>query len=165
MCVCVWVGGGGASLFTYVTLRYILSCHVMSCHDKVVINVGDLMQAQADNRHLKKTDATTTYETQMSVSNTYLSRTDAASTYVLIGASWTKAESDAKYTTSASGGLSASGFTMTGDIDMGDHEIKRLSIPTTNTSSTIKSYVDNNFLSRHGGCLLGKRHYEWAEYY
>ncbi len=44
---------------------------------------------------------------------------------------------------------------MTGDIDMGDHEVKRLSTPTTNKSATNKSYVDNYFLSRHGGALLG----------
>ena len=93
--------------------------------DDKVVSVGDLTQTQADNRYLKKTDATTTYETQTSASNTYLSKTDATSTYALIGSSWTKAESDAKYCTSASGGLSASGFTMTDDIDMGDHEIKR----------------------------------------
>ncbi len=65
--------------------------------DDKVANVGGFTQAQADNRYLKKTDATTTYETQTSASNTYLSKTNAASTYALIGSSWTKAESDAKY--------------------------------------------------------------------
>ncbi len=49
--------------------------------DDKVVNVGGLTQVQADNRYLKKTDATTMYEMQTSVSNTYLSRTDAASTY------------------------------------------------------------------------------------
>ncbi len=110
--------------------------------DDKVANVGSLTQAQADATYLKKTDATTTYETQTSASNTYLSKTDATSTYLSkasaagayapIGASWTKAESHAKYSTSASGGLSASGFTMPGDIDMGNHEIKRLLTPTAN---------------------------------
>ncbi len=38
---------------------------------------------------------------------------------------------------------------------MGDHEVKRLSTPTTDKSATNKSYVDNNFLSRRGGALLG----------
>ena len=68
--------------------------------DDKVANVGGLTQAFTDNRYLKKTDATTTYETQTSASNTYLSKTNAASTYAPIGASWTKAESDAKYATS-----------------------------------------------------------------
>ena len=72
-----------------------------------MVSVGGLAQAQADNRYLKKTDPTTTYETQTSASNTYLSKTDATSTYAPVGASWTKAESDAKYATSASGGLSS----------------------------------------------------------
>ena len=98
--------------------------------DDKVANFGGFTQAQADNRYLKKTDATTTYETQTCASNTYPSKTDATSTYLSkasaagayapIGASWTKAESDAKYSTTASGGLSASGFTMTGYIDMGN---------------------------------------------
>ncbi len=123
--------------------------------DDKVANVGGFTQAQTDSGYLKKTDATTTYETQTSASNTFLSKTDATSTYALLGASWTKAEPDAEYATSASGGLSASGFTMTGDINMGDHEVKSLSTPTTNKSATNKSYVDNNFLSRHGGALLG----------
>ncbi len=75
--------------------------------------------------------------------------------YAPIGSSWTKAESDAKYSTSASGGLSSFGFTMTGDIDMSDNEIKRLLTPTVGTSATNKEYVDNHFLSLHGGTLLG----------
>ena len=123
-------------------------------NDKVT-TVGGISQAQADATYLKKTDATTTYETQTSASNTYLSKTDATSTYALIGASWTKAESDAKYSTSEAGGLSATGFTMTGDIDLNYHEIKRFLTPTANKSATNKEYVDNNFLSLHGGTLLG----------
>jgi hypothetical protein len=38
---------------------------------------------------------------------------------------------------------------------MSGHEVKGLGTPTTNKSATNKSYVDNNFLSRHGGTLLG----------
>ena len=66
------------------------------------------------------------YETQTDASHTYLSKTDATSTYAPIDASYTKAESDTKYArkgSSSGGGLSASGFTMTGDIDMGDNKI------------------------------------------
>ena len=44
---------------------------------------------------------------------------------------------------------------MTGDIDMSDNKIKRLSTPTANKSATNKEYIDNNFLSLHGGTLLG----------
>ncbi len=114
-----------------------------------------LDQATADNRYLKKTDAATTYKTQTDASNTYLSKTDATSTYAPIDASYRKAESDAKYSTTLSGGLSASGFTMTGDIDMGDNKILKLADPTTSKSATNKNYVDNNFLSKHGGLILG----------
>ena len=60
---------------------------------------GGLDQGTADNRYLKKTDAASTYETQTDASNTYLSKTDATSTYAPIDASYTKAESDAKYST------------------------------------------------------------------
>ena len=124
--------------------------------DDKVVSVGDLMQAQADNRYLKKTDASATYEMQTSASNTFLSKTDTAGTYALIGSSWTKAESDAKYSTSSSGGgLSSSGFTMAGDIDMSSHEIKGLGTPTTIMAATNKNYVDNNFLSLHGGAIIG----------
>ncbi len=40
--------------------------------DDKVTTVGGILQAQADATYLKKTDATTTYETQTSASNTYL---------------------------------------------------------------------------------------------
>ncbi len=104
------------------------------------------VQATADNRYLQKTDALSTYETQTDASNTYLSKTDAtnayltktsaASTYALTDASYTKSESDTKYALKATGGstgaggLSASGFTMTGDIDMGNNKILKLADPT-----------------------------------
>ncbi len=81
----------------------------------------------------------------------------AASTYAPTGASYTKVESDTKYARKGSGGggLSVSGFTMTGDIDMGDNKILKLADPITPKSATNKEYVDNNFLSKHGGLLLG----------
>ena len=113
---------------------------------------GGLDQATADNRYLQKTDASSTYETQTDASNTYLSKTDATNTYAPIDASYTKSESDTKYelkrASGGGGGLSASGFTMTGDIDMGSNKILKLADPN-------KEYVDNNFLSKHGGLLLG----------
>ncbi len=129
------------------------------------------VQATADNRYLQKTDALSTYETQTDASNTYLSKTDAtnayltktsaASTYALTDASYTKSESDTKYALKATGGstgaggLSASGFTMTGDIDMGNNKILKLADPIQPKSATNKKYVDNNFLSKHGGLILG----------
>ncbi len=153
---------------------------------------GGLDQAAADNRYLRKTDASSTYETQSDASNTYLSKasaavtylrnsvfnntmrmymnspdidtnflrkTDAANTYAAIGASYTKVESDNKYSLKGSGGgsggLSASGFSMTGDIDMGDNKILKLADPITSKSATNKEYVDNNFLSKHRGLILG----------
>ncbi len=122
--------------------------------DEIAKVGGGLDQATADNRYLKKTDATTTCETQRSASNTYLSKTDATSTFAPIDASYRKAESDAKYATSGatSGGLSASGFTMTGDIDIGDNKILKLADPITSKFATNKNDVDNNFL---GGLILG----------
>ena len=123
---------------------------------------GGLDQATADNRYLQKTDASSTYETQSNASNTYLSKTDASSAYAPIDASYTKVESDTKYarkatggSTGGGGGLSASGFTMTGDIDMGNNKILKLADPITPKSAANKEYVDNNFLSKHGGTILG----------
>ncbi len=133
--------------------------------DEVAKVGGGLDQATADNRYLQKTDASSTYETQTDANNTYLSKTDAtktsaASTYAAVGGSYTKVESDTKYARKgasggAGGGLSASGFTMTGDIDMGDNKILKLAHPITSKSATNKEYVDNNFLSKHGGLILG----------
>ncbi len=84
-------------------------------------------QSDASNTYLSNTDASSTYETKSDASNTYLSKTDAAITYAPVDASYTKSESDNKYSLKGSGGggggLSSSGFTMTGDIDMGDHKI------------------------------------------
>ncbi len=44
---------------------------------------------------------------------------------------------------------------MTGDIDMGNNKILKLADPITPKSATNKEYVDNNFLGKHGGLLLG----------
>ena len=120
---------------------------------------GGLDQATADGRYLRKTDASSTYETKTDAFNTYLSKTDASSTYAPVDASYTKSESDNKYSLKGSGGggggLSASGFAMTGDIDMRNNKILKLADPITPKSATNKEYVDNNFLSKHGGLILG----------
>ena len=123
------------------------------------VNTGGLDQATADGRYLQKTDASTTYETKTDASNTFLSKTDATNTCAAVDAAYTKSESDTKYelkgATGGGGGLSASGFTMTGDIDMGSNKILKLADPITPKSATSKEYVDNNFLSKHGGLILG----------
>ena len=122
------------------------------------VSTGGLDQATADGRYLQKTDASTTYETRTDASNTFLSKTDATNTYAPVDASYTKSESDTKYElkgATGGGGLSASGFTMTGDIDMGSNKILKLADPITPKSATNKEYVDNNFLSKHGGLILG----------
>ncbi len=123
------------------------------------VNTGGLDQATADNRYLQKTDASSTYETQADATNTFLSKTDATNTYAPVDASYTKSESDTKYelkgATGGGGGLSASAFTMMGDIDMGNNKILKLADPITPKSVTNKEYVDNNFLSKHGGLILG----------
>ena len=123
------------------------------------VNTGGLDQATADGRYLQKTDASPTYETKTDASNTFLSKTDATNTYAPVDAAYTKSESDTKYelkgATGGGGGLSASGFTMTGDIDMGSNKILKLADPITPKSATNKEYVDNNFLSKHGGLILG----------
>ena len=129
-------------------------------------------QSDASNTYLSKASAAVTYlrnsvfnntmRTYMSspdIDTSFLRKTDAASTYAPIGASYTKVESDNKYSLKGSsgggGGLSAPGFTMTGDIDMGDNKILKLADPITSKSATNKEYVDNKFLSKHGGLILG----------
>ncbi len=120
---------------------------------------GGLDQATADGRYLQKTDASSTYETKTDATNTYLSKASAAGAYAPVDASYTKSESDTKYelkgATGGGGGLSDSGFTMTGDIDMGSNKILKLADPITPKSAANKEYVDNNFLSKHGGLILG----------
>ncbi len=101
------------------------------------------------------------YTSSSDINTNFLKKTDAANTYALTSASYTKSESDNKYSLKgssgggSSGGLSDSGFTMTGDIDMGDNKILKLANPITSKSATNKEYVDNNFLSKHGGLVLG----------
>ncbi len=130
-------------------------------------------QSDASNTYLSKASAATTYLRSSVFTNTmrmymsspdivtnYLRKTDAASTYAPIGSSYLKAESDTRYARKGSGGgggggLSDSGFTMTGDIDMSDNKILKLSTPTLPKSAANKEYVDNNFLSKHGGTILG----------
>ena len=129
-------------------------------------------QSDASNTYLSKASAAVTYLRNSVFNNTmrmymsspdidtnFLGKTDAISTYAAIGASYTKVESDNKYSLKGSGGggggLSASGFSMTGDIDMGDNKILKLADPITSKSATNKEYVDNNFLSKHGGLILG----------
>ena len=130
-------------------------------------------QSDASNTYLSKASAAVTYlknsvfnntmRTYMSssdINTNFLKKTDAANTYALTNASYTKAESDNKYSLKGSGsggggGLSASGFSMTGDIDMGNNKILKLADPITSKSATNKEYVDNNFLSKHGGLILG----------
>ena len=129
-------------------------------------------QSDASNTYLSKASASVTYlrnsvfnntmRTYMSspdIDTNFLRKTDAANTYAPIDASYTKSESDNKYSLKGSGGggggLSASGFTMTGDIDMGSNKILKLADPITPKSATNKEYVDNNFLSKHGGLTLG----------
>ncbi len=113
-----------------------------------ITNISKEAQTDASNTYLSKTDAT----------SAYLSKTSAAGAYAPIDASYTKSESDTKYArkgASGGGGLSASGFAMTGDIDMGGNKILKLADPITPKSATNKEYVDNNFLSKYGGLLLG----------
>ena len=145
--------------YNEVTKQYLKSLAGGSSSSSSGGSTGGLDQATADGRYLQKTDASTTYETQTDASNTYLSKTDATNTYAPVDASYTKSESDTKYelkgATGGGGGLSASGFTMTGDIDMGNNKILKLADPITSKSATNKEYVDNNFLSKHGGLILG----------
>ena len=145
--------------YNEVTKQYLRSLADGSSSSSSGGSTGGLDQATADGRYLQKTDASTTYETQTDASNTYLSKTDATNTYAPVDASYTKSESDTKYelkgATGGGGGLSASGFTMMGDIDMGNNKILKLADPITSKSATNKEYVDNNFLSKHGGLILG----------
>ena len=165
-------GGGGLDQAT-ADNRYLQKSDASSTYET---------QSDASNTYLSKTDATNTYLSKASASVTYLRnsvfnntmrtymsspnidtnflrKTDAANTYAPIGAAFAKAESDTRYARKGSGGggggLSASGFTMTGDIDMGDHKILKLADPITSKSAVNKEYVDNNFLSKHGRLLLG----------
>ena len=50
-----------------------------------------------------------------------------------------------------SGGLSISGITMQGDIDMQGHEVKGLADPTNDDMAASKGFVENNFLDLIAG--------------
>ena len=41
------------------------------------------------------------------------------------------------------GSVDISGFTMSGDINMGGHEVVGLDVPSTDSSATSKKYVDD----------------------
>ncbi len=65
--------------------------------------------------------------------------------YAPTDALYTKSESDTKYARKglSSGALSASGFTMTGDINMDNNKITKVADPITPKSATNKNYIDN----------------------
>ncbi len=129
-------------------------------------------QTDATNTYLSKASASVTYLRNSVFTNTmrtymsspdivtnFLRKTDAANTYAPIGAAYVKAESDTRYARKGSGGggggLSASGFTMTGDIDMDGHNVTGLSDPTNDDMAASKGYVDGNFLDLAGGTMVG----------
>ena len=57
-------------------------------------------KAESDTGYLKKTDAPSTY-VKKTTSNSYLTKSLASSTYTPIGTSYTKVESDSRYSTSS----------------------------------------------------------------
>ena len=114
------------------------------------------MKAEINANYFQKNIIVRNYLSKFNANNYYLRKTTAASMYTPIGTSYTKAEFDNRYSTSSSGGgLSSSGFTMAGDIDMSGHEVKGLGTPMLNTSAINKKYVDSSFLSLHGGVVVG----------
>ncbi len=54
-----------------------------------------------------------------------------------------------------SGGLSISGITMQGDIDMSGYEVKGLADPTNDDMAASKGFVESNFLDLAGGTMVG----------
>ncbi len=54
-----------------------------------------------------------------------------------------------------SGGLSVTGLTMQGDIDMNSNEVKGLADPKNDDMAVSKGYVDSNFLDLAGGTMVG----------
>ena len=121
-----------------------------------------LSKASASVTHLRNSVFTNTMRTYMSspdIVTNFLRKTDAANTYAPTGAAYAKAESDTRYARKGSGGggggLSASGFTMTGDIDMDGHNVTGLSDPTNDDMVASKGYVDGNFLDLAGGTMVG----------
>ncbi len=53
------------------------------------------------------------------------------------------------------GGLSLSGITMQGDINMNGHNVKGLSDPTNDDMAASKGFVESNFLDLAGGTMVG----------
>ena len=73
---------------------------------------------------------------------------------------YAKAESDTRYARKGSGGggggLSITGITMQGDIDMNGNEISGLADPINDDMAASKGYVDSNFLDLPGGTMVGE---------
>ncbi len=53
------------------------------------------------------------------------------------------------------GGLSITGLTMQGDINMSGHNVTGLDDPTNDDMAASKGYVDSNFLDLAGGTMVG----------
>ena len=56
---------------------------------------------------------------------------------------------------SLAGGLSITGITMQGDINMSGHNVIGLSDPTNDDMAASKGYMDSNFLDLAGGAMVG----------
>jgi hypothetical protein len=54
-----------------------------------------------------------------------------------------------------SGGLSLTGLTMQGDIDMNGHEVRGLVDPINDDMAASKGFVESNFLDLAGGTMVG----------
>ena len=55
---------------------------------------------------------------------------------------------------SLAGGLSITGITMQGDIDMDRHNVTGLSDPTNDDMAASKGFVESNFLDLAGGAMV-----------
>ena len=53
------------------------------------------------------------------------------------------------------GGLSVTGLTMQGDVNMSGHNVVGLVDPTRDDMAVSKGYTDNNFLDIAGGVMVG----------
>ena len=56
---------------------------------------------------------------------------------------------------SLAGGLSITGITMQGDINMDGHNVKGLVDPTNDDMAASKGFVESNFLDLAGGAMVG----------